>query len=119
MPIFNTSTPSFQGPTAVTGTAAAIYSTTGSSNPTVNFATGTALSAITVINTGAVTCYVGNSSLTTAVGIPLKAGEQLTISNGNGHIAAESGVTSWNLYAITASGSTTVEVSLVTTAIVE
>jgi len=115
MAIFNTGTPSFQGPTSVPNTATQIYSTTGSSNPTVNFATGTVLSAITVVNVGAVTCWIGTSSVTASTGIVLKAGEQLTISNGNGHVAAESGASSWNLYAITSSGTTSVEVTLATT----
>jgi hypothetical protein len=115
MAIFNSSTPSYQGPTTVSNSATQIYNTTGTpiSDPTVEFPTGAALSEITVINTGTVTCWVGASSVTDATGTPLKSGEQLTI-RGNGHVAAESGTSSWNLYAITASGSTTVEASLAT-----
>lgn len=115
MAIFNSSTPSFQGPTSVTSAATQIYSTTGTpiSSPAVDFPTGTALAGITVINTGTVTCWVGTSSVTATTGLVLKSGEQVTISNGNGHVAAESGASSWNLYAITSSGTTTVEASLV------
>ena len=115
MAIFNSSTPSYQGPTTVTSSATQVYDTTGTpiGAPTVDFPTGAALSEITLINTGTVTCWIGTSSLTGTEGIPLKSGEQLTI-RGNGHVAAESGTSSWNLYAITASGTTTIEASLAT-----
>jgi hypothetical protein len=120
MPIFNTSAPAFQGPTAVPNTATQIFNTTGTpiGSPTVDFPTGATLTAITLINVGAVNCFLGTSAVTAATGLILKPGEQLTIQNGT-HVVAETGTTSWNLYAITASGSTTVEVSLATTTINE
>jgi hypothetical protein len=115
MAIFNSSTPSFQGPTSVTSSATQIYNTTGTpiASPTVDFPAGAALSEITVVNTGTVTCFVGTSAVTAATGLVLKSGEQLTI-RGAGHVAAETGTSSWNLYAITSSGSTSVIASLAT-----
>jgi hypothetical protein len=113
MALFANEAPSLQGPTTVTSSATQIYSTTGASNPTVNFPAGVNLGSITVINTGSVTCFLGTSAVTAATGLVLKSGEQLTIQNGT-HIAAETGTTSWNLYAITSSGTTTVEAALAT-----
>lgn len=110
MAIFNGTQPSNQGPTSVTNSATQIYNTT--SYNSINFPTGAALRDITVINTGTVTCFVGTSSVTATTGVPLRSGEQLTIQGS--HVQAESGNTSWNLYAITASGTTTVEASLAT-----
>lgn len=119
MPIFNTSAPAFQGPTPVTTAATQVYNTTGTpiSGPTVDFPTGANLGQITLINVGSVNCFLGTSAVTAATGLILKPGEQLTIENGT-HLAAETGTTSWNLYAITASGSTVVEAALATTAVV-
>lgn len=117
MAIFATSAPAFQGPTLVTNSATQIYDTTGTpiGSPTIEFPAGSALSEITMINTGTHTCWVGASSVSDTTGVPLHPGEQLTI-RGAGHVAAETGTTSWNLYAIAASSTTetTVEVSLAT-----
>lgn len=122
MAIFSTTYPAYQtvpNHTAATVTTAAtqVYNTTGfqpvGAASAFNFPAGVTLSEVTIINTGAVTCWVGSSSVSGTQGIPLKPGEQLTI-RGNGHLAAESGNTSWNLWAITASGSTTIEASLAT-----
>lgn len=118
MAIFNSSQPSYQGPTTVTSTATQIYNTTGTpiSSPAAptEFPAGAVLSEITMINTGPSVCWIGTSSLTGTEGTPLSVGEQLTI-RGVGHLAAETGTHSWNLYAITASGTTTViEISLAT-----
>lgn len=117
MALFNTSAPSAQGPTTVTTSATQIYNTTGTpiSSPSTDFPTGSALTAITLVNVGSANCWVGASSVTATTGLILKPGEQLTINNGNGHVAAESGAASWNLYAITSSGSTVIEASLATT----
>ena len=117
MAIFNSSQPSYQGPTSVTSSATQIYNTVGTpiSSPAAptEFPTGAALSEITLINSGTVECWVGASTVTDATGVPLAPGEQLTI-RGVGHIAGETGTKSWNLYAITASGTTTIEASLAT-----
>jgi hypothetical protein len=115
MAIFNSSPPSYQFTASVGTGGAAVYSTTSVTvgSNTYTFPTGAALSEITLINTGAVTCFVGSSGVSATTGIPLKAGEQLTI-RGVGHVVAESGSTSWNLHAITASGTTSIEASLAT-----
>jgi hypothetical protein len=115
MAIFNGSAPAYQGTVSIpTNTAVQIFSTTGTSNPTVNFPAGVNLGAITILNTGLNNCWIGTSSVSATQGVPLKPGEQLTIQNGT-HLAAESGTTSWNLYAIAAATTpTTVEVGLVT-----
>jgi hypothetical protein len=117
MAIFVTSAPALQGPTTVTSSATQIFNTTGTpigspASPT-EFTAGVNLGALTVTNTGTVACWVGASSVTDATGVPLQAGESFTIENGK-HLAAESGTKSWNLYAITASGTTTVEAALAT-----
>lgn len=113
MATFAAAPPALQGPTSVGTSATQIFSTTGSSNPTVNFTAGAQLASITVTNVGTRTCWVGTSSVTGTAGVPLQAGESLTINNGS-HKAAESGTSSWNLYAITASSTTLVEVALTT-----
>lgn len=117
MAIFNSSQPSYQGPTTVTTAATQIYNTTGTpisapAAPT-EFPSGAALSEITVINTGPATVWIGSSSVSGTEGTVLKQGEQLTI-RGVGHVAAETGSSSWNLWAITSSGTAVVEASLAT-----
>jgi len=120
MGIFNSSAPAYQGPTTVTATATQIFNTTSVTigSNTYTFPTGTNLAQITMINVGSNNCWIGTSSVTATTGLLLKPGEQLTIENGT-HLAAESGAaTSWNLYAICASTlTTTIEVSLATTAV--
>lgn len=114
MAIFSGTAPALQGPTTVTSSATQIFNTVGTpiGSPTVDFTAGTNLGTLTLINTGSVNCWVGTSSVTAVTGLLLKPGEQLTIQNGT-HLAAESGAaTSWNLYAITSSGTTTVEAGL-------
>ena len=117
MAIFSGSAPALQGPTTVTSSATRIFDTVGTpigGSYTAQFTAGANLGTLTIINTGSVNCWVGTSSVTAATGLLLKPGEQLTIQNGT-HIAAESGAaTSWNLYAITSSTSTTVEAALAT-----
>jgi hypothetical protein len=116
MAIFSGVAPALQGPTTVTSAATQIFDTIGTpiGTHTTTFTAGTNLGALTVINTGAANCWIGTASVTAVTGLLLKPGEQLTIQNGT-HIAAESGAaTSWNLYAITASGTTTVEAGLAT-----
>jgi hypothetical protein len=86
-----------------------IYSTTSGGG--VDFPAGTVLGSLTIMNTGPVTCFYGQSGITASTGTPLNPGEQVTI-RGVGHVAKEVGATSWNLYAITASGSTSITASL-------
>lgn len=115
MAIFSASAPALQGPTTVTSSATRIFDTTGTpigGSYTAQFTAGTNLGSLTVINTGTVNCWLGTSSVTATTGLLLKPGEQLTIQNGT-HLAAETGAaTSWNIFAITASANTTVEVAL-------
>lgn len=122
MAIFNTSPPAFQaynaGRNAVTNSATQIYSSTSVTNgSTFSFPTGSTLRDLTIINTGTTTCYLGSSTVTATTGLPLKAGEQITIQ---GQVtAATSGVLGWNIFAITASGTTTTQASLATVALVD
>jgi hypothetical protein len=117
MATFVTSAPALQGPTSVGSSATQIFNTTGTpiSSPATatEFTAGANLAALTVTNTGTVACWVGTSSVTAATGTPLQSGESITFTNGK-HIAAETGTKSWNLYAITASGTTYVEAALAT-----
>lgn len=117
MAIFASSPPAYQATASVSTTSGGtvIYSTTSITigSTTYTFPTGVTLSELTIQNTGTVTCFVGQNGVTATTGVPLKSGEQLTI-RGNGHLAAESGASSWNLYAITASGTTSIVASLVT-----
>lgn len=106
MAIFNGSGPAYQFVT-VTNSATAIYNTTTSIGTSVAFPTGVTLTNITIVNTGSTTCFVGQSAVTAVTGIPLAAGQQLTIQ---GWTSAQGGGNV--LFAITASGSTTVEASL-------
>ena len=112
MAIFSASPPAYQATASVGNTATQIYNTTSITvgGTTYTFPTGVTLANITVVNTGLVTAYIGSSSVTAATGLVLGAGQQLTIQ---GSVAQGSSL--WNLYAITSSGTTSVEVSLGTT----
>lgn len=118
MAIFNVSPPAYQGAgagrNAVTNSATQIYSSTSVTvnSITYTFPTTVTLHDLTIVNTGTVACYLGSSSVTAATGLPLKPGEQVTIQGAV--VAATSGVLGWNVYAITASGTTTTEASLAT-----
>lgn len=124
MSIFNSSPPAFQaspsgGRSTVTNSATQVYSSTSVTvgSTTYTFPAGVVLHDLTIINTGSTTCYLGSSTVTSSTGLPLKPGEQLTIQ---GQVtAATSGVLGWNIYAITASGTTTMEASLATVAVVD
>lgn len=67
------------------------------SNAETDYATGR---AVAVKNTGATTCYLGGSGVTSATGYPLAAGETLAYDALPGDV----------VYAVCASGSTTVAV---------
>lgn len=115
MGIFNGAPPSTQivpnnTNASVTSSATQIYNTTSFTavgGTTYSFLTGATLRDLTIINTGTVTCFVGTSSVTASTGLRLDPGQQLTIQGSN-----TVGSTNWNLYAITSSGTTTVEASL-------
>lgn len=110
MAIFSASPPAYQATGSIgSGAAVQIYNTTSITigSTTYTFPTGAPLANLTVVNTGTVTAYIGSSSVTAATGLALAAGQQLTIQ---GSVIAGSSV--WNFYAITSSGTTSVEVSL-------
>lgn len=116
MATYASAAPAFQGPTSVGNSATQIFNTTGTpiGSPSVDFATGANLGGLSVTNIGSVTCFLGTSSVTASTGTPLKPQDQMILlASGTNHLAAESGATSWNLYAITSSGTTTVEAALV------
>lgn len=88
--------------TSVTTAAVKIFDVTSSA-----FATGATLKNVTVMNTGSVTAFIGIASVTTT-GLRLAPGQQLTI-NGYSYVKGD---TTGDLYAITASGTTTIEAGL-------
>lgn len=74
----------------------------GSASPTTTatqiVATNTTRRCVTIVNTGSVTINIGSSAVTTSTGIPLAAGDSISISE-----AANAAI-----YGITASGTGTV-----------
>ena len=95
--------------TTVTNSATKIFDTTSAP-----YATGAYPTNVTIINTGSTACHVGIAAVTTT-GLTLNPGEQLTIE-GYSHLKGD---TTGDLYAITASGTTTVEVGLATVTAVD
>ena len=88
---------------AVTNSSSLIYDTDATNIPT-----GDTLADITLINTGSVTIFVGSFTGVTAItGLRVPAGAQVTI-NGFG---AKQSSTNGDLYAITASGTSSVLVA--------
>lgn len=92
---------------SVTTAAKQIFQTSGTLPSGTVIASTFAANAygVQIINNGAVTLYVGGSTVTTATGCPVPAGTSLTLT---GRVAA--------LYGITASGTVTVEAGLTTIA---
>jgi hypothetical protein len=84
---------------AVTSSSSLIFNVAASGIPT-----GAALGDITVINTGATTIFIGSFTGVTAItGLRVPPGAQVTV---NGLNAVQSS-TNGNIYAITASGTST------------
>lgn len=101
MAIFEGSEPALQV-NSVTTAAKQIFQISGTlPSGTVIPSTFASSSNVTIVNIGSVTVYVGGSTVTTATGVPLAPGAQLTLQ---GAVVA--------LYGITASGTTTVEAGL-------
>jgi len=73
------------------------------------------LKDVTIENAGSVTVYLGGSTVTTATGLPLASGVQVTFEGSS--TPAGSGGTA--IYAITASGTATVVSGLATVNIVD
>lgn len=92
---------------AVTSSSSKVFNASASGIPT-----SAALGDITLVNTGSVTVFVGSFTGVTAVtGIRVPAGASVTLSQ----FGAVQGSTNYDLYAITASGASTVLVGPVTT----
>lgn len=106
MATFTASGPTYQV-TAVASSATQIYNTLGPSSTGIT--SGTILANLTITNSGTVTVYLGSSSVTSATGLVLLAGQSVVYQGAT--VAAASGSV-WNLYAITASGTGQVEVGL-------
>lgn len=90
---------------SVANTATQIYDTSASGIPT-----GVTLKNLTIVNTGSTTFYVGQSAVTAVTGIAVPAGGQLTIE-GYSHAQAD---TAGDVYAITASGTSSAIAGLAT-----
>lgn len=92
---------------AVADTSSKVFDTTSS-----KYATGAALTNITLVNTGANSIYVGSFTGVTAItGVLVGAGSQLTIYGYN-HVKSD---TTGDIYAICASGkASSVQVGLST-----
>lgn len=90
--------------TTVTNAATKIFDSTSS-----KFATGAYLTDLIIINTGTTTCFVGIAAVTTT-GLRLAPGQQITFT-GYKYLKGD---TTGDVYAITASGTTTVETGLAT-----
>lgn len=116
MPIFATAYPAYQVTSVPANAATKIYDTTSytpAGGSALNFETPQTLHDLTLVNDGPATIYIGGSSVTTATGLPVAPGVQVTLQGWTA-TAGSGGV----LWAITASGSaaTTVEVGLASVA---
>ena len=108
MPIFSTSPPAYQT-SSVGSVATQIYSGTGVS--AAAFPAGVTLTGLTIINSGTATAYIGaGSTVTTATGLPLPAGAQLTVNAS----VAQGSSSAFNLWAISAVAAVPIEASLAT-----
>jgi hypothetical protein len=88
--------------TSVSTGATKVFDVTSS-----KFATGATLSELMICNVGSVTAFIGIASVTTT-GLRLAPGQQITI-DGYSYVK---GNTLGDVYAITASGTTTIETGL-------
>lgn len=120
MPIFESA---IQQVTAVPANSATlIWDTDNTSTTTFGplgaITVGAVLKDVTIINNGPNTMYVGgNSSVTTAIGVPVVAGGQLTLQGYN--VTSTASSATGDLYAITASAQTAnVVVGLSTTDVI-
>jgi hypothetical protein len=84
--------------TAVTTSATLVFDTDATSIPT-----GATLPDLTIVNLGANTAYLGGSTVTTATGLPIPSGGQVTIRGYSGLQSSTTGDT----YAICASNKLT------------
>lgn len=92
---------------AVTNSSSKVFNASAAGIPT-----GAALGDITLVNTGTVTVFVGSfTGVTATTGVRVPAGASLTLSS----FGAVQGSTNFDLYAITASGTSSVLVGPATT----
>lgn len=82
----------------VTNSATLIFDSDASGIPT-----GAAIGDVTVVNTGATTIFVGSASVSATTGLRCPAGAQITITG----FGALQSSTNYDIYAITASGTST------------
>lgn len=92
--------------TTVTNSATQIFNTSATGIPV-----GAALKKLTVMNTGSVNVYLGQSGVTSSTGLLLAPGQQVTYNNSWSYVR---GSATGNVYAITASGTCTVVAGLAT-----
>lgn len=93
-----------------TVTTAAHLVFTGNSTGLAALSPAVTLKDITIVNTGAVNIFLGSSSVTAATGLILRPGNQVTIQGWT----ETSGTTTYDVYGITSSGTTTTEAALAT-----
>jgi len=113
MAIFSTSSPTYQVTAVPNNTATQIYNSLGPSS--TGIASGTILSGLTIVNDGPNTAYIGRGSVTSAIGLPLSAGAQMTWQDSQ---AAGATTAPWNIYAIVPTGTATLQVGLSSVAVV-
>jgi len=82
------------------------------------YADGAYATDVTIINTGSTACHVGIAAVTTT-GLLLNPGNQVTIEGYKYAAGASDGDTAGDIYAITSSGTTTVEAGLATVTAVD
>lgn len=128
MAIFTGAPPAFQSTQALNtsvGTAAAGVQVYNAGSATVISSAGTVyypfpatatLSNLTIINTGTATVYLGGASTPTTAAFPLAPGAQLTVQ---GTAAVSATVSNFNIWAVTAAGTTSIEASLATVVAVD
>ena len=86
-----------QATASVTSSATLIFDSDASGIPT-----GVTIGDVTVVNTGTVTMFIGQSGVTSSTGLRVPAGAQVTINN----FGALQSSTNFDIYGITASGTT-------------
>ena len=102
--------------TNVTSTAAVIWNPTNSSTTTFGplgaVPTGAVLNHVGIVNAGTVAIYVGGTAVTTYSGLPIPPGGQAAIQRYT-FTAGATATTSGTISAVTASGTSQVQVGLV------
>lgn len=91
----------FANSAATQATASVGTSATQIFNPSASgIPSGASLGDITVINTGSTTFFVGQSTVTASTGLRVPPGAQVTVSG----FGAKQGSSTYSIYAITSSG---------------